>query len=51
MKAAERPVTSGMSFLDSLIVNVASPEMDGDLGLGVTGLQWKVRGRPKKATA
>jgi EmrB/QacA subfamily drug resistance transporter len=35
---------SGMSFLDSLIVNIALPKIDNDVHLGVTGLQWVVSG-------
>ena len=35
---------SGVSFLDGLIVNIALPQMDTDLDLGVSGFQWTVSG-------
>lgn len=35
---------SGMSFLDSLIVNIALPKIDKQIHLGVSGLQWVVSG-------
>jgi EmrB/QacA subfamily drug resistance transporter len=35
---------SGMSFLDGLIVNIALPKIDRDIGLGVSGMQWVVSG-------
>jgi EmrB/QacA subfamily drug resistance transporter len=37
-------IGSGMSFLDGLIVNIALPQIDEELGLGVNGLQWIVSG-------
>jgi EmrB/QacA subfamily drug resistance transporter len=35
---------SGISFLDGLIINVALPHIDKDIGLGVAGFQWTVSG-------
>lgn len=35
---------SGVSFLDGLVVNIALPQMDADLSLGITGFQWVVSG-------
>ena len=33
---------SGIAFLDSTVVNVALPAIDGDLDTGLSGLQWTV---------
>jgi EmrB/QacA subfamily drug resistance transporter len=33
---------SGIAFLDSTVVNVALPEIGGDLDTGLSGLQWTV---------
>ncbi|MEU3020228.1 MFS transporter [Nocardiopsis sp. NPDC007018] len=35
---------SGMAFLDSTVVTVALPAIQGDLGTGLAGLQWIVNG-------
>ncbi len=35
---------SGIAFLDSTVVNVALPAIDGDLNTGLSGLQWTVNG-------
>ncbi len=35
---------SGIAFLDSTVVNVALPAIDGDLDTGLSGLQWTVDG-------
>ena len=37
-------IGAGMVFLDGLVVNIALPAMDKDLGLGVAGLQWTISG-------